>query len=502
MVVPGDLNMEVKQHDEDPKVYETAEGDELAAPSGNLMDSKTSHLDDVLNEKLENAFHKQTYQVVLHDIVKIASEYDPIDLAYAVTRLPPSSRIVVYENLPDLNAKIIFMINTGSNTRAAIFRQLDDSEIKQLVELTPPDEAVWMLDDMSDRRLKRVLELLDPKKAARIRELQKHDRHSAGRLMTNEFFAFPMNATIGEVAAYIRDNPGIEVTRRIFVLNDDGALAGYVPGRNLIVNPDHLPLRQVMRPILHKVTADSSRDEVVDLVERYKIPALPVVDEKDNLIGIITYEDVVEAMEDIADETIATMAGTAEDISEHDPIIKRFLWRAPWLLVTLCAGLVTATAMSHFRDRAWFAFVPFFVPLITGMSGNVGIQCSTILVRGMSTGELSSGSKWDAVSKELLIGVLIGSVFGLLCGSVVYFVDHFSIHYEGSSSFAVGATVSCGVLGACMTATVLGAFSPFFFARFRIDPAVASGPIVTAFNDVLSTLMFFLVASAVYFFIP
>jgi len=471
-----------------------------SAATGNLMDSRTSHLDDVLNEKLERAFHKQTSQVLLHDVAKIAIEHDPIDLAYAVTRLPPAARIVVYENLPDLNAKIIFMINTGSNTRTAIFRQVDDAEIKSLIERMPPDEAVWILDDMSDRRLKRVFELLDAKKANRIRELQKHDRHSAGRLMTNEFFAFHMNTTIGEVAAHIRDNPGIELTRRIFVITDTGELAGFVPGRNLIVNPHYLPLRQVMQPILHKVSADASRDEVVDIVERYKVPALPVVDEMDRLAGVITYEDVVEAMEDIADETIACMAGTAEDVSEHDPILRRFFWRAPWLLVTLCAGLVTATVMAHFSDRAWFGFVPFFVPLITGMSGNVGIQCSTILVRSMSTGELSAGSRGDAIAKELGIGLLIGFVFGILCGFFVYLLNYLEIHNVGFEPFVVGTTVSCGVLGACMTATTLGAFSPFFFARFRIDPAVASGPIVTAFNDLLSTLMFFLVARLVYTF--
>lgn len=462
-----------------------------------LMESRTSHLDDVLNEKLERAFHKQTSQIMVHDVAKIASEHDPIDLAYAVTRLPPNARVVVYENLPDFNAKIIFMINTGSNTRTAIFRQIDDNEIKTLIEQMPPDEAVWMLDDMSDRRLKRVLELLDPKKSLRIRDLQKHDRHSAGRLMTNEFFAFHMNTTIGDVASHIRDNPGIELTRAIFVLNDVGELCGFVPGRNLIVNPHYLPIRQVMRPIMHKVNADASRDEVVDLVERYKIPALPVVDESNILVGVITYEDVVEVLEDIADETIASIAGTAEDVSEHEPIFNKYLWRAPWLLVTLCAGLVNATAMAHFNERIWFAAVPFFVPLITGMSGNVGIQCSTILVRGMSTGELSSRSKGEAIRKELMIGLLIGSTFGILCGLVVYALENFGIHETGHSSIGsigLGVTISCGLLAACMMATILGAFSPFFFARFRIDPAVASGPIVTAFNDVLSTLIFFLVA--------
>lgn len=474
--------------------------DEYVIAPGNILDSKTSHLDDVLNEKLEDAFHQHTSDIVLHDVAKIASQHDPIDMAHAVTRLPPYARVVVYENLPDFNAKIIFMINTSSSTRSAIYRQIDDNEIKSLIEKMPPDEAVWILDDMSDRRMKRVFDLLEPKKAKRIKDLQKHDRHSAGRLMTDEFFAFHMNTTIGEVAAHIRDNPGIELTRRVFVLNDEGQLAAYVPGRNLIVNPSYLPLRQVMRPILHKVTVDVSRDEVVDVVERYKIAALPVVDENDRLVGVITYESVVEAMEDIADETIANIAGTAEDYSEHEPILKRFLGRAPWLMVTLCAGLVSTAVMSHFYDRAWFIFLPFFVPLITGMSGNVGIQCSTILVRGMSTGDISAGSKGEAISREIGIGLLIGLVFGVICGVVVYLLNHFGIHHLNADPLSLGVMVSCGVLGACLTATVLGTFSPFFFARFGIDPAVASGPIVTAFNDVLSTLIFFLVARVVFVF--
>lgn len=472
--------------------------DESSLHASNPLEFKTGQIEDALNEKLEKAFHQNTSQIILHDVAKIAIEHDPIDLAYAVTRLPANSRVVVYDNLPDLNAKIIFMINTGNNTRSAIFKQIDDKEIVKLIEGMPPDEAVWVLDDLSDRRLKRIFELLNPKKAHRIKELQKHDRHSAGRLMTNEFFAFLMRTTIGEVAEQVRDNPGTELTGRIFVLNDENQLIGFVPERNLIINPPYLPIRQVMRPILHKITPNMTRDEVVDIIERYNIPALPVVDEEDRLVGVISYEDAVEAMKDIADETIASIAGTAEDYNEQEKIFKRFVWRAPWLLVTLCGGLVTATAMAHFNDRLWFVIVPFFVPLIAGMSGNVGIQCSTILVRGMSTGSLSPGTITQAIGKELSIGLLIGSIFGVLCGSVVYILNYLEIHHLGTNSLAIGATVSFGVLGACLVATVLGTFSPFFFAKFRIDPAVASGPIVTAFNDVLSTFMFFLVARAVY----
>lgn len=468
--------------------------EESSTTPGNLMDSKTSHLDDVLHEKLDDAFQQETSQIVLHDVAQIACEYDPIDLAYAVTKLPASARIVVYDNLPDLNAKIIFMINTGSSTRSAIFRQMDDGEIKELIEKMPPDEAVWVLDDMSDRRIRRVLDSLDLQKAVRIKELQKHDRYSAGRIMTNELFSFPLNATVAQVAEAMLNNPGIDLTRSVFIETPDKKLVGFVTARSLIISPPYITMAKLMRPVLHKVTVDTSRDEVVDIVERYKLPELPVVDDEDRQVGVINYEDVVEVLEDIADETIASMAGTAEDVSEHEPILKRFLWRAPWLLVTLCAGLVTATAMNHFNDRIWFIVVPFFVPLINMMSGNVGLQCSTMLVRAMSTGELSSGSRTDALLKELGIGLMIGLIFGLLCGIAVYSMKVFGVYHVTIDPIVLGAIVSCGLLGACMTATTLGTFAPFFFARFGIDPAVASGPIVTSFNDVLSTLIFFMIA--------
>ncbi len=483
---------------------ELLEDEEFHAAAGNLMDSKTSHLDDILSQKLEEAFHKETSKIRLQQVAKIAAEHSPIDLSYAASRFPAPARHILYDRLPNLDAKVTFMINTDGATRAAIFRHLEDGEIQPLIQKMPPDEAVWVMDDLPDRRLRRIMEMIDSRKAARIRELMKHDRNSAGRMMTNEFFAFPSTLTIEAASKIIRDNPGIDLTRRVFVLSEAGQLLGYVPARNLIINPAHLPLKQVMRSVLHKVTPEATREEVVDLVERYKISALPVVDEEDYLLGVITYEDVVEAIEDIADETIGRMAGTTEDVSGHEPTVKRFLSRAPWLVVTVCGGLLSALIMSYFQsfEKNLLALIVFFIPLINGISGNVGVQCSTVLVRSMAVGTLSSGNKGQAIKKELTIGLITGLVFGLLCGVAVFGLRLIGVDQVGLSSLQLGVLVGVGVFGACLTSTTLGVFSPLFFARLEIDPAVASGPIVTAFNDVISMIMFFIISgliSSIYF---
>ncbi len=481
------------QHRSDQEVYPVT--------SSHLMDSKTNQLDDALKTKLEEALTHSDYQTQCHNIAKIASEHNPIDLAYAAVKLPNQARFVLFENLIDIEAKVTFLITVESNTRTCIFRELDDQEIIELIERMPLDEVVWVLDDVTERRFRRLLTSIDLKKAHYIKELRQRDKNSAARLMTSEFFAFTMDITIAEAAKCIRDHPNIEITRRIFVLNEKRQLQGFVPARNLIVNSRDIPLKQVMRPVSHKVSPDANREEVIDIVERYKISALPVLDEDHILVGVITYEDVVEALEDITDETIARMVGTTESVGVNEPVIKRLFLRAPWLMVTLIAGLINAMGMAYFESKEGtvLAFVLFFVPLITGMSGNIGIQCSTILVRSMATGALTAGSVGEAIKKEMVIGTLAGLIFGILAGATVYFLDIFGCPLVCASPVIVGSIVSIGLFGACLCGTLLGIFSPLFFARLGVDPAVASGPIITAFNDFLSMMIYFIIAWALSF---
>lgn len=460
------------------------------------MESRTGLLDDVLNSKLEEALEKQSYEQQVVEIARISSEYNSVDLAYAAARLPLQARLVLFENLVNEDAKVIFLINTDSHSRAFLLRHLDDDTVVKLTQKMPLDEAVWVLDDIPDRRFRKIITLFDDLSQKSIKDLRLQDRHSAARLMISEFCAFKMDTTIGEVAEYIRNHPRIEVTRRIFVLNEQGRLQGFVPARTLIINSSQTPLKHVMRPIVHTVMPEATREEVIDVVERYKIPALPVVDQYNQLVGVITYEDVVEALEDVADETIARMSGTTEHVGNLEPVFQRFLLRAPWLVVTLIAGLVNALGMAFFENRegAILAFVLFFVPLITGMSGNIGIQCSTVIVRGMATGALSKGQRAKAIKREMIIGSCLGIAFGILAGILVYGLDIFGCPLVCMNPVQVGLIVSVGLLGACLCGTLLGVFSPFFFSHVGVDPALASGPIVTALNDFFSMIIYFLIS--------
>jgi len=460
------------------------------------QDFKTRQLDQLLAERIDKAFHKETSQVCLENLVTIAAEHSPIDLAHAVSMLPSSLRPVLFEHLSALSSKIQFIIHTDSCTRIAIFRYISDEAIKQLLEATPTGEAIFLLDDMSEKRYRRILELLDVHKAEEIKELTAHCRNSAGRLMTSEFFSVDSEMTVGQVASMIRNNPGVEFTRRVFVVDRAGVLLGFVSARQMIVNPSYAKIKDIMRPSGHVVKTDTSREEVIDMVQRYKISGLPVVDDEGVLLGVISDSDVVEAMEDIADATIACMAGTGEKVSESEPFMKKFFCRAPWLFVTLLAGLLNMFIMNIFQQQEgiFLTFVFFFVPLVTGMSGNIGLQCSTILVRNMALGLLSKETQKEMIMKEISLGLFTGSVFGVVSGLFVYFLNMQGLCIVSLAPLAVGVIVGVGLFGACIAGTLLGVFSPILFSRIGIDPAVSSGPIVTAFNDFLSISIYFLIA--------
>lgn len=481
---------------EDINSITTEEDLSMQAPKvGNLLETKVSCLDDIIHEKFDMAYNKENSKISLHDLARIALEHAPIDLAKAVCHLGHVARPILFENLPNKDAKFQFLLNTDTESKSLILRFMKDQEMKELIERMSADQAIKVLEDLSERRFKRILDLIPIKKALAIREIKRHHRNSASRLMTSAFFAFKMEMTVAEASQAIRDNPHVDFSKGIFIINDSNELMGYVPGRNLITNDGKIALKQLMRSIQHCVAPEASREEVVDIVERYKFSFLPVVDNQKHMLGVICYEHVLEAMEDLADETMAKIAGTAENVATDEPVKKRMFARSPWLFVTLVAGFMNYGIMSYFTkgEGPFLSLAVLFVPLITALSGNIGIQSSTILVRGLAIGLVSSKTKSEILLKELKVGFCNGLIFGVIVGCVIALLNNFLV--TNLATIPLSITVATGLVGACMMGTLLGAFSPFFFVKIGVDPAIASGPIITAFNDVLSMSIYFLVAS-------
>jgi len=445
---------------------------------------------------LEKVFHDQDIKIKTPEVIKVVNQFSAIDLGYVAGHISSTHRHLLFSNLPTCEGKIQFILNTDSETRSVLFERLSDVELKKLFEMMPPDEAVWVMEDMNEEKIKKVFGLISPKKAYRIFELKRHAINSAGRLMTSDFFAFTMDISIQSAVEFIRDNPGINFNRGVFIVNETKEIVGYVPARNLIVNPPDTPLKRVITPVVHKVSPNTSREEVIEIVEKYKISSLPVVDENNVLLGVITHEDVLEAVEDSQDEIFAHIAGINDNIDYQSSLWKLFFARAPWLVVTLMAGLINVFVMSFFQkyEGGLLTFVLFFVPLITGMSGNIGIQSSTILVRNLAIGSFSNNTKKEMVLKELSTGVFTGLVFGISCGVITYLLNSYFGNILNISPLAVSIIVGVGLIGACFAGAFLGVVSPLFFSKVGIDPAVSSGPIVTAFNDSFSMVIYFLIA--------
>ncbi|MEL7431839.1 MAG: magnesium transporter [Chlamydiota bacterium] len=461
-----------------------------------VPETRAHEIQDILRKKLEEVAEKASEGKKLGEFADIAKEYSAADLAYSVVHIPAQLRFSLYQSLSSVRAKMAFMIHADLVTRTSILKQASDSELETLFGEMPADEGIRILEHASDSVFMSIMRLLPKKKSGVMSNMRTCPKDCAGRLMTDMFFSFSVEDTIGDASLVIRDHPEIDFAQGIFVVDVQGKLQGYVPVRAMVVHPSSTSLKEIMCPVLHKVSIREKRQEVIDVVERYKLESLAVVDEQNALIGVITSEDVVEALEELADETMAMIAGTVETPHTETSTFARFFSRSPWLFVTLLSGFLNVGMMStsgrHFGEEFFFIF--FFVPLVTGLSGNIGIQCSTVLVRNFAVGSLSNTSRVEASRKELASGLFSGLVFGVLCGVFIYLFGALFCKDFGLGAFSVACIVSCGLIGACFAGTLLGVFSPLFFMRVGVDPAISSGPIITAFNDFISMAIYFFIA--------
>lgn len=253
--------------------------------------------------------------------------------------------------------------------------------------------------------------------------------------------------------------------------------------------------KEFIRPETPKVHLNAPCEKVANLMGQEHLSSLPVVDDANVIHGIITFDDVIRSMQDSASEDIYTMVGTSKIDPFAKKISNKIISRSPWLLTTFIGGLISAWILRYYQTTLVdFASIIFFIPFVIGLASNVGVQGSTVIVRGLATGDIQKDNLTTVVKSELSVGILNGVLFGMLCGGIVHLTAVPILH----ASSVLGWVVGIGIILAVSLASLVGSLTPILFINLKIDPAISTGPIITVINDILG-LAIYLTTAALFF---
>ena len=402
------------------------------------------------------------------DQAEVFNELELEDQTAILPRLNPDESADILEELEDEDA-------------AEIAERLDTDTLSRIVDEMEPDEAADLLGDLSREQANEVLERLeDPEE---VRPLMIHPDETAGGRMTTEFLALRRRMTAGEAIEALRNwAPDEELNYYLFVVDRDNILRGVVPLRKLITAPPTTPIQSLMSADVISVPAGTDQEEVARIMSRYSLLALPVVDETGHLLGMITHDDLVDVIEEEATEDIYRLAGVLDEERVFSPIRASVRRRLPWLYVNLMTAFLAAWVISQFKGTIErVAILAAFQAIVAGQGGNAGTQALTVMVRSLALGEVTLRDVWSTLLKEVLVGLINGLAVGAAVGLIAMIL-------QGKP--ALGLIIGLAMVGNMIAAGFAGALVPVVLKRLKIDPALASGVIVTTVTDVTGFALF------------
>lgn len=411
----------------------------------------------------------------------------PADIAEIVEQLDAPAQVAVIKRLDtETAAEVLAVVDEHSGQ--ALLLLLSDREIVDLIEEMHSDDATDVLQTLPPETTERVEALLETADREELRELRAFDEESAGGIMEVELVSVDENATIADAIETVRQNAEeIENLQKIYVVDPAGTLKGELSVLDLLRHPPSTPVAEVMDAKVISVPVQMDQEEVAGLFGKYDEFTLPVVDPDDRLVGRITVDDIIDVIEEEASEDIARIAGTTEDEIGEPSVFKISRSRLPWLINSLIGQLVAAVIMSQYEASLQeLVVLTFFVPLIVGTSGAIGIQAAVVVVRELALGEIDLLRMGRRVLKELQVAALNGVVLGVILLAAVV---------AWRRDTGLGALLFGSLMIVIFVAAFIGASVPLLFQRWRIDPAIATGPFITVCNDIIGLSIYLYLAS-------
>lgn len=422
-------------------------------------------------------------------MVERLSGLHPADIAVALERLDlDEGTLKDVLTLLDTETAADVLINLDEHTLSGLLDVLEPPEIAGITTELESDDAADVIGSLEDEKQSDVLSRLEDDDRRAVEQLLKYTDESAGGIMASELIYVNQNASIRDAIDLIRAAAEeVDEIHNVYVTEANRRLVGVLPLSRLVLARMDAKVTDVFEPDVVSVSTDMDQEDVAHMFRKYDLVSIPVVDPDGTLVGRITVDDIIDVIHEEAEEDITIMAGTSDDEINEDSALRVSRIRLPWLVIGAIGGLGSASVMSHFsHSLARVLPLAFFIPVITAMGGNVGLQTSTIIVRGMHPEGGVAGDAVDRLLREWRIALLNAVLLG---GTVFVAVNLWLRDWKLAT--VVGGALSTVIL----VSATLGTVMPFIIRRAGVDPAVAQGPFVTTLNDIIGIFVYLGLAS-------
>ena len=422
---------------------------------------------------------------------ELLSDMEPIDIAEGLEDLPSAQLVLYFRLLPkDLAVEVFEMLDFDEQER--FLAHATGDEVTEIIEEMSDDDRTELFDELPATTVKRLLLKLSPEERRLANTLLGYPEDSAGRIMTPEYIALKAHMTVKSALERIREKARSKETIYTSFVTDEGRhLLGAVELEDIILADPDAEVIDIMNGDPVSVATSADQEQAAQIISRYDLHTLPVVDSEKRLVGIITFDDVLDVVEEEATEDIERMAGiepVEEDYLDANLFTvarKRFVW----LVICIITEALTSTVLKHYSPLTQHVVsLTFFVPLLIGTGGNAGTQAATLMIRGMTVGEIQWKNLGRIIAREAATGVLLGSALGLLGLARAWMIG---------TGYGVAVTVGLGVLLVVLIGNLAGTALPLLARALHIDPAIMSGPFITTVVDIVGLIVYFETAGAV-----
>ena len=418
------------------------------------------------------------------NLVNLLQKQHPADLAQVLTELSDKDREAAFTLLVERNGRLAMeaLSEIGAESGAPLLATRPAEEIARLAQEIESDDAAALIDHLPEDLSSVVLDLMRPKESQVVEHLLEYDERTAGRIMNPSVFALSEDITVGEAITEIQSSRDVEMVFYLYVVDERRHLVGVVSLRRLLLVAPETPLKRIMTADLISARVEMDQEEVARQVAAYNLLAIPVVDEENKLVGIITVDDVIDVIKDEATEDIYRLAGVTGDERVFTPAQESLRKRLPWLGVNLATAFLAASVVGLFTGTIdALPILAVFMPIVAGMGGNAATQTLTVIVRGIALGELTWGNSRKALMKEALVGIGNGLALGLVAALVAW---------ATRGDPVLGIVLGTAMVINMFVAATAGVLIPLGLRAANVDPALASSVFITTLTDVFGFLSF------------